>query len=822
MKSKRGLKGLLFLIVLLLFSTISVAAATTDNSSSKGSITIHYYLDNGKVPNIYYWNTLPKNLEVEWPGSKMESEGDNWYSYTIKNVTKANFLINYGDKQTNDYTKKSGEYWCKKGVWYSSKPEESGGDYERTDFRDESIYFVITTRFYDGCQDNNVHCWDENKDTDESDPSWRGDFQGLIDKLDYIKAMGFSAVWITPVVENCSGLDYHGYHAFDFTKVDSRYESEGANYQDLIDACHAKGMKIIQDVVFNHNGNFGEANLMPMFEKEGDLGSVDCMKPLKDSKLPANYATLKPYPQYQARLASMKDLTQEYSNGQLNDPYDYYHHYGYFNWDEYDVQLGQIEGDCVDLNTENPIVSKYLVDAYTRYINMGVDAFRVDTTKHISRLTFNNVFNNAFKKAGGENFFMFGEVCTKSAEVWYRGTTPPLSAAFYTWKDSKDYDWIYYDDDLINQYKKFAENDGWTKTLADYDNNFDKYAAARDAAEAAAGLPHSTNLASTLEEYNDNMDISKQPVSTNHLLEGNDYHEPDYSMNSGLSAVDFTTHWNFTDAHKAFRVAGRYNYDATDAENAKNAGDHVYNDATWLVTYVDSHDYAPDGNPYKYRFNGGEQTWAENLNMMFTFRGIPCLYYGSEVQFQAGKEIDNGPKLALAESGRAYFGDYLKGDVLTTDFAEYSNATGPIAETLNNPLAKHIQRLNKIRRAIPALRKGQYSLEDIYDSNGKVTNNIIAYKRRYTNKKEGIDSFVCVAVTDEATFKKIPNGTYTDAVTGDVKKVTDNTLKIEASGKGNMRVYVLDLGGDNKIDGAIGEETKYLKSGKVEKEATEK
>ena len=69
----------------------------------------------------------------------------------------------------------------------------------RTDFRDESIYFMMTTRFYDGDPSNNVLCWD-NQEAQKStkDPCWRGDFQGVIDKLDYIKALGFTAIWITP------------------------------------------------------------------------------------------------------------------------------------------------------------------------------------------------------------------------------------------------------------------------------------------------------------------------------------------------------------------------------------------------------------------------------------------------------------------------------------------------------------------------------------------------------------------------------------------------------------------------------------------------
>lgn len=292
----------------------------------------------------------------------------------------------------------------------------------------------------------------------------------------------------------------------------------------------------------------------------------------------------------------------------------------------------------------------------------------------------------------------------------------------------------------------------------------------------------------TQQHYNDNGKgtESLQPTSDNAFLDGNNYHEPDYSQKSGLDVIDFPMHWNFKQASDAFNVAV--------------GGDQYYNDATWNVTYVDSHDYAPDGAPESKRFDQSEDTWAENLNLMFTFRGIPCIYYGSEVQFQKGKPIDVGPNAPLAETGRAYFGDYLEGELTTTDFGEYT-ASGTIADTLNHPLALHIQRLNKIRAAIPALRKGQYSTEGIEGG--------MAFKRRYTNVEEGVDSFVCVAITDEATFTGIPNGHYVDAITGDEKTVTNGTLTIEATGKGNMRVYVLDTD-LTKAPGKVGVDGKYL------------
>lgn len=150
---------------------------------------------------------------------------------------------------------------------------------DRTDFRDETIYFAMTTRFYDGDPTNNVLSWDkQDVQISKNDPDWRGDFKGLIDKLDYIKALGFTAIWMTPVVQNASGEDYHGYHSMDFSSVDLRYESrkewgaaEDVKFQDLIDAAHAKGLKIVLDVVLQHTSNFGEINLNPLFTRDQNI-----------------------------------------------------------------------------------------------------------------------------------------------------------------------------------------------------------------------------------------------------------------------------------------------------------------------------------------------------------------------------------------------------------------------------------------------------------------------------------------------------------------------------------------------------------------------
>ena len=568
-----------------------------------------------------------------------------------------------------------------RGVIYSNS---------RTDFRDETIYFLIVTRFYDGDSSNNARTSEDAKaQNPENDPSWRGDFKGLIDKLDYIKALGFTAVWITPVVQNKSGYDYHGYHAYDFSAVDTRYESNGVTYQDLIDAVHAKGMKLIQDVVLNHTCNWGEKNLLQL---TSDI---------------------------------YKERNQTVMIGS-NDPENIYHHNGFCgggDWDNYEAQDRTIADDCFDLETENPKVYNYLINCYNKYINMGVDGFRVDTVKHISRLTLNSVFLPAFKKTGGDNFYMFGEVCTKGHDVWYR-EHPPISTSFYTWNDPVEW------------------TGKWSNDLA-------------------------SNEALVKKHYNEHNDMNNQPTSTNAFLNGNNYHTPDYSEKSGLDVIDFQMHWSFNTASSAFQTALKE--------------DRYFNDSTWNVVYVDSHDYGPDECQTQ-RYNGGTDAWAENLSLMFTFRGIPCLYYGSEIEFMAGSPIDVGPNMPLSKTGRAYYGDNIEGNIDTSDFTVFGNLSGTVKDTLNSTLSQHIMRLNRLRQAIPALRKGQYSTDGCSGS--------MAFKRRYTDDKT--DSFCLVTISGGATFTGIPNGKYVDAVTGDVKNVTNGTLTANVSGKGNMRVYVLD------------------------------
>ena len=621
----------------------------------------------------------------------------------------------------------------------------------RTDFRDESIYFMMTTRFYDGDPSNNVLCWD-NQEAQKStkDPCWRGDFQGVIDKLDYIKALGFTAIWITPVVQNASGYDYHGYHASDFSKVDCRYQSGDGKksgdvmFQELIDKAHAKGIKIILDIVLNHTGNFGEEHFCKEFDRDTRLrNQADinaCMIPNLET-LGSDYPGLLPGYQYQRRLAMMKN-----TDGQNHDTHNYWHHFGNFNWDLPNRWWAQIAGDCVDLNTENNTVADYLVKCYGNFIKMGVDGFRIDTSGHISRLTFCKQFIPQFAALGKQYedkrlnkapFFMYGEVCARFGSVQYRGQDN-LSPYYYTWKAPKD---------LMDG---FDGSQSYWDTQEIYDS----------------GTGYDAKLMPLCEK--DNAD---SPESNNTFMLNGAWHEPDYSQSSGFNVIDFPLHYNFSSAGSAYGLA--------------KSGDMKYNDATFNVVYVDSHDYGPQPSD-GIRFSGSDAQWAENLSLMFTFRGIPCLYYGSEVGFRRGSVIDKGPNGPLSNTGRAYFGGYITGDVEASDFGEYK-ASGNVEATLNHDLAQHLIRLNKIRQAVPALRKGQWTDE------GCAANGGIAFKRAYK------DSYALVALNGGATFTDCPAGTYTDLVTG--KTYTGPTITVDApSNQGQVRVLVKDWKGGKLID----------------------
>lgn len=615
---------------------------------------------------------------------------------------------------------------------------ESNGDNmynrTRTDIRDESIYTILITRFYDGDSENNVHCWDDGMaGNPDSDPAWRGDFKGLLEKLDYVQAMGFTTICLSPVTTSASGYDYDGIHPYDFSRVDPRLESDGFTYQDVINVCHKRGLKVIQQIVLNHTSNFGEANLLPVMERGNfteDISNDIKVGEMTDAEgnviTQTMYDNMSPRDQYMLRLENLQKS-------------EFWRSAGSINFDDYTSQNASIAGDCVDLNTENPKVYNYLVDVYSEYIKMGVDGFWINSSKHISRLTYNKVFNDAFLKAGKKkdsDFVIYGDGVIRNQDVWYQDQMG-LSNPFYTWDESSDYQW------------------------SDTDASINEASAVQLTKDAV------------------NNDAYKK-TSSNAVLNGITYHEPDYSETSGMYMNDFQFMWN----------AGSSNWFSSLVNS-----DKYYNDATYNMVSLENFEYGPSDFGSR-RMERSVEEWWEQLALMFLFRGVPMVYQGTEAEFQKESFYDMGPNAPLSSTVRAYYGDCLEGDVEVSGPLTYSNATGAVANNLINPVSKQIQLLNLLRREIPALRKGQYTVNSEYVSGD------MAFIKRYTDDE--IDSLALVTISGKATFKNIPNGTYINAVDGQVQNVSNGTLTTNSLSRGKMTIYVCCTKGFTGIDGKIG------------------
>lgn len=694
----------------------------------------------------------------------------------------------------------------------------------RFDPRQETIYFLLTTRFFDGDRSNSVGdewcSWTEERVNDsitddgftgQEDVTWRGDFKGLVEKMDYIKALGFTTIWITPIVQNRGPLCYHGYHGWDFYKEDARLVSPGYDFKRVIDEAHNRGMKICLDVVLNHSGRFGIKNFAEIkynrdpatypipsgwenfqFDENRYQSGLDQIFPNGwqydglASPGRVNGVALPPYSDFTGGvrpfttndIANYPNLATDRANGALKYQWPSTESYcltidgktvgepnsltyeGYKNSDRRlrghntgfptgsgsydnfpDAHLDSLHEDCPDLNIENPEVADYLIGAYERFIEMGVDMFRVDTVMHMHKETLNTTYwprllakaEQAKGSRGGADFFIFGEVANFVNNL--SDKPPQLRQSNYTW-------------DMT-------------------------------------------------------VEGPLSGASNNHLLNGNEYRDPDYSHKAvanspyHVSVIDIISHNGFCDG-----VGGAYQR----AVGSSSA----YNDATYLTWYTDSHDYGP---------NKGETRWkgdfAAAWSMMFTFRGIPIVYYGSEIRFAEGKPNDwpgggsNGANMSLEKTGRSYYGPHLEGNVTATGFGEYT-ASGTVSSTLSSELSQHLMGLNRIRQAVPALQMGQYSTEG---HNGGWA----GYKRRFTGTNkitgEAIDSYVLVGVGQGThSWTGVLNGTYVDCVTGNTVTASGGRLSFTISNGGDagLGVYVLQ-GLATPAPGKIQQSSPYLK-----------
>jgi pullulanase-type alpha-1,6-glucosidase len=357
---------------------------------------------------------------------------------------------------------------------------QRAGNSLREDLTRERFYFVMTDRFANADPANDTGGYPVPAGADPKfvtgyDPTDKGfyhggDLKGITGKLDYIKGMGTTAIWLTPSFKNNPvqhyGTDtsagYHGYWITDFTQIDPHLGTN-ADLKNLIDAAHDKGMKVFFDIITNHTGDviqtpgtYISKEQQPYRDASGKtFDDRDFVNGDTFPTLDAN--TSFPYVPTFATEAAKTAKTPAW----LNDPI-YYHNRGNaaFKGDESDV-YGDFSGND-DLFTENPTVRDGMIDIYSYWAKFGIDGFRIDTVKHVDTefwQKFVPATRAAAASAGKPKFFEFGEVYDANpAKMSYYDTTGGLQATldfgfqaqgvgFATGKSTDQLAALYADDD---------------------------------------------------------------------------------------------------------------------------------------------------------------------------------------------------------------------------------------------------------------------------------------------------------------------------------------------------------------------------------------
>lgn len=254
------------------------------------------------------------------------------------------------------------------------------------------IYLLMPDRFANGDATNDriEGMRDQSLDRDSIYLRHGGDFNGIIDHLDYLKDLGVTALWMTPVIENdMPNRTEHGYAFTNHYHIDPRLGGP-SKYKQLSDELHKRGMKLIQDAVYNHVGSYHFTVLDP---------------PMKD--------WLHQWPSY---------TQTTYKDQPLYDPYA-------SATDKKKMTDGWFTRQMPDLNQDNPFVANYLIQhAIWCVEEFGVDGWRIDTYPY-NDLNFMNRCNKALTDEYPK-ITMFGETWVNSVPAQAYFTKNKINTSF--------------------------------------------------------------------------------------------------------------------------------------------------------------------------------------------------------------------------------------------------------------------------------------------------------------------------------------------------------------------------------------------------------
>jgi glycosidase len=294
--------------------------------------------------------------------------------------------------------------------------------YLNRNIQDEVFYFVMPDRFYNGDTEN-----DQGSKTDKISSGGLdktdhgmyhgGDIQGLQAKLPYLKEMGISAIWLTPIMRNQAmqgdSSGYHGYWILDFNEIDPHLGSND-DLKNFIDAAHKENIKVFFDIITNHT-----ADVIKYVECHGEDGLQYLMEG-NDGCVYKSLAQVAAGDTYQPVIPKGQENLK--SPAWLNDK-KYYHNQGDTTYEGENSIYGDFSG-LDDIDTNSPEVVKGMTEIFKNVISeFKPDGFRIDTVKHVN-MEFWSEFSPALvdhaKEIGIPEFFMFGEV--------YSGDSKELSS----------------------------------------------------------------------------------------------------------------------------------------------------------------------------------------------------------------------------------------------------------------------------------------------------------------------------------------------------------------------------------------------------------
>ncbi|MEV7614600.1 pullulanase-type alpha-1,6-glucosidase [Streptomyces sp. NPDC089799] len=305
----------------------------------------------------------------------------------------------------------------------------------RHDLTREQFYFVLPDRFANGDPRNDRGGLTGTRLDTGFDPADKGfyqggDLKGLTDRLDYVKGLGTTAIWLAPIFRNQpvqgtganASAGYHGYWITDFTQVDPHFGTN-ADLEKLIDKAHAKGMKVFFDVITNHTADvvdyeeksygYLSKGAFPYLTKDG-VPFDD--KDYADGKRKFPAVDRNSFPRTPVVPEGRKDLKVP---AWLNDP-TMYHNRGDSTFAGESGEQGDFVG-LDDLWTERPEVVTGMERIYEKWVrDFDIDGFRIDTVKHVNTefwTQWATALDAYAARRGRPDFFMFGEVYSADTAV---------------------------------------------------------------------------------------------------------------------------------------------------------------------------------------------------------------------------------------------------------------------------------------------------------------------------------------------------------------------------------------------------------------------